>query len=296
MGDPQVFLVRRDEKDYRESLSRRYRRPHRGVRVAREVGADLGVRCDAALVLAPAGAAISGRTAAELWNLPVPARFRGSTDQRPQLMAPVLAGGSTVDVAGIECRLCLLPPWQVTMLAGRAVTTPARTFLDLAAVLELADLVAVGDVILRRRLATPGELMRVLDWASRRRGVRRARKALPLLSTRSRSPQESRLRAMLAMEELPAPEPNAQVHDERGGFLAEGDLVWRKYRVMIEYDGQVHLGETQRRKDAARRNDLLMAGWLLLVYTADVLATRPARIVSDVSDALRSRGWRGTWT
>jgi len=76
------------------------------------------------------------------------------------------------------------------------------------------------------------------------------------------------------------------VHDGHGGFLAEGDLVWRELKVMAEYDGAVHLGERQRRKDAARRNQLVQEGWVVLVYTADVLARHPERILHDLARAL----------
>ena len=281
--------VRRADPQYRRYRSPRLRAPLRGVRVDAAVPPDLGVRCDAALLLAPAGAALSGRTAAQLYELPLPARFPGSDDPRPQLMAAV--GGSTVDVEGLECRLCLLPAEHVWNWAGRRVTSPARTFLDLGAVLGVPDLVAVGDVVLRRGLATKDELAAVVGWAGRRRGVRTARRARELLDARGRSPQESRLRARICLSPLPDPEPNAVVHDRHGGFLAEGDLVWRAYRVLVEYDGAVHLDERQRRKDAVRRNQLAQAGWLVLVYTADVHARHPDRILHEIRTALMSRGW-----
>ena len=291
---PQVFRARRGNPGYKRTLSRRYRRPHRGVRVDAAAAEDFLVRCDAALAAAPPGAALSGRTAATLYALPLPRRFPGALDARPQLMAA--CGGPTVDVAGIECRLCVLPPEHTRVYGGLLVTTPARTFLDLAAVLSLPDLVAVADVIVARHLATEDELRALVAWAGRRRGVRAARDALRLLDPRSKSPQESRLRVLLALASLPVPEPNAYIVDAAGGFVAEGDLVWREYKVLVEYDGAVHLDEAQRRKDAARRNQLVREGWILLVYTADVLGRWPGRIVADVQDALLARGWRPSRT
>lgn len=270
--------------------SRRYVRLHRSIHVDRAADLDLALRCDAALAIAPPGAALSGRTATQLYELPLPNRYPGSTDVRPQLMADA-ALPRTVDVEGLECRLCRLPAEHVRVWRGRQVTSPARTFLDLAVVLDVIDLVAVGDAILARGLATRQELAAVVGWAQRRRGVRAARAALELLDPRVRSPQESRLRARILLAGLPVPEVNAIVLDAHGEFLAEGDLVWRRWRILVEYDGAVHLSERQRRRDAVRRNQLLMEGWLQLVYTSDVLARHPERIYDDILAALRSRGW-----
>lgn len=291
MDLPDVFGVRTSDPYYQRSRSAAFTRPHRGVRIAAGAAPDLLRSCRAALVVAPPGAAVSGRTAATAYELPLPARYPGYADVRAQVTTPVAAGGPTMDHAGIECRLCLLPEEHVTCWAGIRVTTPARTYLDLAADLALADLVAIGDVILRRRLATVEELRAVVDWARRRRGVATARTGLGLLDERSRSPQESRLRVQLLLAKLPPPEVNAVVLDHLGGFLAEGDLVWRAQRVLVEYDGEVHRSERQRRKDAVRRNQLLREGWIHLVYTADALVRHPDRMVAEVAAALRSRGW-----
>ena len=290
---PQVFRARRGNPGYKRTLSRRYRRPHRGVRVDAAAAEDFLVRCDAALAAAPPGAALSGRTAATC--TPCPCRAASPAARRPAPADGCLRR-SHVDVAGIECRLCVLPPEHTRVYGGLLVTTPARTFLDLAAVLSLPDLVAVADVIVARHLATEDELRALVAWAGRRRGVRAARDALRLLDPRSKSPQESRLRVLLALASLPVPEPNAYIVDAAGGFVAEGDLVWREYKVLVEYDGAVHLDEAQRRKDAARRNQLVREGWILLVYTADVLGRWPGRIVADVQDALLARGWRPSRT
>lgn len=330
--------------------SRAFAAPLWGVRASGGTG-DLPTLADAALLLAPNGSAISGRAAAQLYGLPLPAprrhhdaarqrdtddvpveRSSGAVGQsfadppvprpddgpgaakagrdsrgrrtavarstlwavtpyaRPEPVEVTVdsRGGSTTDVRGVRWRLCALPREHTAIWQGRRLTSPERTFLDLAQVLELVDLVAVGDVILRRRLAAREDLAAMLAWAHRRRGVRRARRALELLDPKSRSPQESRVRAELAEAGLPTPEVCAIILDSQGGFLAEGDLVWRGYKVLVEYDGEVHLDERVRRKDAVRRNQVAQEGWLHLVYTADVPRTR---IVSEVAAALASRGW-----
>jgi hypothetical protein len=290
MDLPDVFAVHAADPHYSRSRSASFVRPHRGVRIAADAAPDLRRSCRAALLTAPPGSAVSGRTAATVCGFPLPPRYPGCNDTRVQVTAPAVSGGPTLDSAGIECRLCLLPPEHVTCWDGILVTTPARTYLDLAADLGLADLVAIGDVILRRRLTDLDGLRTVVAWARRRRGVGTARTGLGLLDARTRSPQESRLRVRLALAKLPPPEVNAVVLDRFGGFLGEGDLVWRAQKVLVDYDGEVHRSEQQRRKDAVRRNQLQREGWLVLVYTADVLARHPDRIVAEIAAALRTRG------
>ena len=80
---PQVFRARRGNPGYKRTLSRRYRRPHRGVRVDAAAAEDFLVRCDAALAAAPPGAALSGRTAATVYALPLPRRFPARSTPGP---------------------------------------------------------------------------------------------------------------------------------------------------------------------------------------------------------------------
>lgn len=53
-----------------------------------------------------------------------------------------------------------------------------------------------------------------------------------------------------------------------GEWLARADMAWPRARLIVEYDGLVHITEEQRRKDAARRNILQDVGWTLIVFTA----------------------------
>ncbi len=87
------------------------------------------------------------------------------------------------------------------------------------------------------------------------------------------------------MRGLPKPECNVDVLDD-GGWLARPDMVWRRQRVVAEYDGIVHLPEEQRRKDALRRNLLQDAGWVIIVFTAADLKD-PDRMANFVRSALR---------
>ncbi len=167
---------------------------------------------------------------------------------------------------------------------GRTITRPSRTWVDCAELVPIEHLVAIGDNLLRRNLATVAEVNAVIRWAHGRRGVRSARQALPLLDPGSESPGESCARCVLVQRGVPKPECNIDLI-VGGEWLARPDMVWRRERVIAEYDGIVHLPEVQRRKDALRRNLLQDAGWKVIVFTAQDLKD-PERMVALVNSAL----------
>jgi very-short-patch-repair endonuclease len=89
------------------------------------------------------------------------------------------------------------------------------------------------------------------------------------------------------MEGVPRPSCNVDIVVD-GEWLARADLAWPAQHVIVEYDGIVHLDERQRRHDAARRNLLQDAGWLVIVFTARDL-NRPEAMAALVRSALRAR-------
>lgn len=173
------------------------------------------------------------------------------------------------------------------MRDGVWLTTPARTWLDCSALIPLPHLVAMGDSALRGNQASRAELDRLIRWAWGRRGVVSARRAVELLDPASESPGESLARIALVMGGVPAPVCNASVYDD-GEWIARVDMLWPDERVVVEYDGIVHLPESQRRHDAVRRNLLQQAGHLVIVFTARDLA-HPTDMCALVSSALRTR-------
>ena len=202
------------------------------------------------------------------------------------------AGDPVPDHRGLTVHTLQLPRWHVTTSALGATTSAARTFVDRAAELSLEDLVALGDAMLGRRMTTEEELATLIAWAERRPGVVRARRALGLLEPKAGSPMESRLRLLLVLAGLPRPEAGADVLDADGGWLARVDLLYREFRIVIEYDGRVHLGDRQRRADLRRRNLLTGAGYVVLHFTADDVLRHPHLVIDQVTQALRAAGCR----
>jgi len=262
----------------------RFVRPSRGVRLPAGSVASAGLLSEAALVVAPEHATLCDVAAARHWALPLPP-WIGLNVDRPIAVA-VPRGRVRQRRTGVRGRRLELPGDHLVTFHGLAVTTPARTWVDCGEFLPVPHLVAMGDAILRRRLADQAQLDAMLRWARGRRGVVAARTARPLLDPRSESAPESLVRCHMVLAGLPRPVCNLDIVED-GEWLARADLAWPDQRVIVEYDGNVHLDEARRRADAARRNLLQDRGWLVIVLTARDLA-HPHQMVALVRSALRS--------
>ncbi|MCU1514926.1 MAG: hypothetical protein JWO10_2016 [Microbacteriaceae bacterium] len=136
-----------------------------------------------------------------------------------------------------------------------------------AALLAVSELVVLGDALVRRRspLATVAELHSAI--VSGGRGVIRLRQAVKLIRPGVDSPRETLLRLLLGRAHLPEPEVNGLIVDGNGHFLALGDLVYREWRVVVEYDGEHHFASAEQvRHDLDRAERLVDAGWRVLRF------------------------------
>lgn len=178
-----------------------------------------------------------------------------------------------------------LPAEDVMTMWGLRLTTPERTFVDMASLLSFDYLVALGDAVLRLHHREPHRLLEVADRRLRYPGRGRARSAVTWLDARAESPRESLLRVMLRRAGLPRPEVNGVIRDAHGYFVARGDLVFRRERVVVEYDGEVHAPMDQRAKDADRRARLRAAGWIVVEIVGQDMH-RSDRVIARVRSAL----------
>lgn len=264
----------------------RFARPTRGVRLPAGVALTPRTKAAGVLTVAPDDATLTDVSAARDWALPLPPWL---SDDDVASVA-VARGGTRRRRAGVRGRRLTLPDDHLVRRDGLLITTPARTWLDCAAELRPQDVLAMGDAVLHRRLASQRELARMVRWGRGRRGVKAARMVLPWLDGRAESPPESSVRYFLLVAGIPRPECNLDIIED-GEWLARADLAWPEAKVIVEYDGAVHLPEEQRRYDAARRNLLQDRGWLVIVLTARDLG-RPHQMVEWVRSALASRGIR----
>jgi very-short-patch-repair endonuclease len=233
-------------------------------------------RCEAAALLAPPEAVLTGRSAAtalgvELARPADPVEF--VVDERYRF-GPI---------RGITVKRTVLTweDWQDWN--GIRIASTARLGLDLAARADLRGAVADLDEVLRGGLVDRTTLEKRLVRCHEH-GVVRARQAVDLADPRAQSRPESELRVLLALAGL-HPEPQVQVWDAAGP-VCWLDLAFREWRVGIAYDGQWHALRLQLRKDRRMINRLQALDWEIVFVTADDLYRHPESLLHTIHTAL----------
>jgi hypothetical protein len=263
--------------------TRRWAHPYRGVYVPTQDADDLLTRCAALALVLPPQARFSHGTAAGLYGSPLAATAEVHVSVPAGVSVPRSRTGVVVHQRTLDR--------EPLLVHGLALTRPEQTFLDLAVVLPLADLLVLGDHLVNR-WTTQAQLVAYLQARPGTRGVVRARETAALVRAGAGSPQESRLRLIIVRAGLPEPAVNVPVFDEVGGWIGSPDLGYGAYRIALQYEGDVHRSNPRRwRQDIARDEAFADAGWLVLRVTADDVA-RPSRLLHRLTRALVARGWR----
>ncbi|WP_345061974.1 hypothetical protein [Leifsonia kafniensis] len=241
----------------------------------------LAERCALFALRMPIASFFSHTTAAQLYGMPVP--YRLSLDPRVHIAVPAPARapharGLVGHALGVgEHELC-------TMVDGLRVTTPIRTWFDLAHALPLLDLVAAGDYLLHGEypMVEANDLVQALGTLRNRRIRRKLLRAADLLDPRAESAPESILRTLLMLAGIPVSRVNHSVTDRFGEFVARTDLIIDRYRVILEYQGDYHrTTKGQWRADMTRRARLEAEGWRVMELNADDL-TNPVELVRRI--------------
>jgi very-short-patch-repair endonuclease len=208
------------------------------------------------------GAALSHRSAAELWGL------RPASDGPVDVTLPGDGGRKRRRGIRVHRSITLLPA-HVTLRSGIPVTTLARTIADL------------------RQLAARRTVSGGLSPRELRRAVRQADVlGLPLghhdQSDRTRSDLERDFLRLCRRNGLPAPEVNVRI----GRHLV--DFLWRNSWLVVETDGyRYHRGRQAFEDDRARDLDLRERGYEVIRLTGRQVADEPRRVAEAVSAALR---------
>jgi hypothetical protein len=270
--------------------------PYSGVRLASVVDLDFTSRCAALDLRLQSSTGFSHLTAARLWGVPLAEPFSPAEPLHVTTVLPAtrprLRGvcGHTAAVGTTFCSR-----------TGLRVTDPATTWLALASVLSLDELVVAGDhFVLTSRKPTPGERRPYVDLEalgeavdrSRGRHVRKAREAFALVRDGAESRQETRLRLAMLRRGLPEPDLNVDVFDARGRWLGRGDMVYPKWRVIVEYDGDQHRTDArQYDRDITRHDDFTAAGYRHVRVRRFGMGSGPASGAARAEAALRAAGW-----
>jgi very-short-patch-repair endonuclease len=182
-------------------------------------------------------------------------------------------------------------PGLVRPLDGLPVASPWETWAQLARSLSVTDLVVAGEALLAKDRPDRHRMLERLQEVAAdpdRPFHRRLQTAAVLLRVDSRSAGETRFRLLLTRSGLPEPRINLRIYDASGSFVGEGDLVYEKERVLIDYEGDVHRERKQFRKDIGRVEDFTDAGWRVIRATGDDL-TSPMRKLGIIRRALDER-------
>lgn len=245
------------------------------------------------------GTVCSVPTAAVLWGCPLPFELQ----HQPLVHLLRWDGGNRPVRKGVAGHRVQLDPSDVAAVDGIPVTGPARSWLDLAPLLPLDDLVAAADYFICRQSRSFGHHRAALcsldDLCSQvarnpgARGIRNARLALELARVGADSVPETKLRLALGRRKLPAAELRFVVCDPTGWELAWPDLAYPRYKVAVNYDGAHHLTAAQKESDIRREESLSALGWTSVTITAGhVKAVGFDGVVHRVRDALIRGGWR----
>ncbi|GAA1336984.1 hypothetical protein [Arthrobacter roseus] len=191
---------------------------------------------------------------------------------------------------------------EITTVDGIRVTTRERTWLDLAEMLSVDELVVVVDQLIRvPRLiyegrydpyCTKADLQAMIDRHPGKRGIRTARASLELGRVGSDSPPETMLRLALDRAGLPTPQLNVAIVDPSSIKHHEPDISYADYLVCVEYEGAGHNEERQVDRDIGREERCRDLGWTEVRISKRHMANDARAAVIKVRDALIANGWR----
>jgi hypothetical protein len=248
-----------------------------------------------ALSAASPGAWISHVTAARLRCQLLPPWLSDSTElhlSKPRSLPSVRR-------KGVFGHTVLALENETECVDGIYLSTRTRTWLDMARVLPLPDLVCMGDELIRtprsvfegrtEPYATLAGLRVLLGRHPNLQGIVRAREALDLMRVGADSAPESLLRLAITSAGLPEPELQVRLRARDPGSPS-ADLGYRHRRLAIQYDGEHHLGDAQVRSDRRRNKAFESAGWRVLIFDKDDHADDFRRAVGEIRRALRN-GW-----
>jgi very-short-patch-repair endonuclease len=249
---------------------------HRGVyRVAHRAPAPLAKEMAAALASGP-GALVSHRSAAAVWDmLPYPAAgdvWITNTSERG-------VGRTGVRVA----RTRALEPTDVRFTGWLPLTSPARTLLDIAGIVEDHRFESAVAEAQARRLVTETDLRAQVGRSNGRRGAAPLRLLLDRAAPPARTKREAELRMLRLIRAAGLPEP--LVNQRAGRF--EVDFYWPDHALVAEFDSyEFHTDIRAFRRDRERSNELQLMGIRVLRFTWYHLTRTPRGLEARLREAL----------
>ena len=258
-------------------------RSFHGIRSAGLDLDDVRGRCHAFQAVLRENECFSHTTAAMVMRLPLPPRL----DHARPIHVTTVNGSTRRGRGVIGHHSHEAVPTQ--MWDGIRITTPVRTWIDLAALIDTTDLVVVGDALVagEHPLCTVEDLARELREADGRRGITSGRCAVEMIRVGVDSPMETRLRLVLVDGGLPEPLVNMRYYDAYGSYLGKADLSYPQWRIVIEYEGDGHRSDPdQFNEDIRRRERFESAGWSVVRVAKAGVFDHPDETIRVVRDRI----------
>jgi very-short-patch-repair endonuclease len=264
----------------RRIRARRLHPIHRGVYLVGHPVPVHGAREMAAVLACGAGAVVSHRSAANLWQLlPYPAN--------PPPVDITVAGRDAGVRRGIRAHRVRTLDQRDTRRVGRVpATSAARTLLDLAGVLPTSELERAIAEAQVRRLVRKRDLADQLERNPGRPGTRALRRLLDVEGgpAFTRSKAERRMLRLVRAAELPVPRVNSRL--ER----YEVDFLWPDHKLVVEFDSfRFHSPRARFERDRERDAVLAAAGYTVIRVTWRQLVDAPEAVAARIAAALAVR-------
>lgn len=258
--------------EHRLAVGRLHRLIRGAYLVGHEVPPALAIETAWLLTCGPL-AVLSHLTAAVIWEI---CRFengithvsvtRPGPRERPGLMVHRVSALDATDLRRVE---------------GLALTSPARTLVDLASVLPAGPLADALERARVRRLVTTADVLAALDRAPGKSGAPTLRRLLDEQPTMTRSKAERALLDLVTRGGLPRPQTNVRVAGH------EVDTLWRSERLIVEVDGYAfHSHREAFERDRRRDAELQAAGYRVLRVTWRRIASEPESLLVTLAQAL----------
>lgn len=211
-------------------------------------------------------AAACGRLAARVWQLPLIDDDDPATGACEHLIDDVAVDRHIAPQTYDKRRLIPRQPRLgrsdlVRLSSGLWLTTPLRTLVDCAALLQPEALVCAMDAALHREQVSTVALELAAHARGGARGAPTLRNAVERADGRAESPAET-LARLLLLPVLPGFEPQVRLLDAAARVVARFDLADRAVRLAVESDGvRGHAGAQMVAKDRRRDRRSEALGW-----------------------------------
>ena len=259
--------------------------PFHGVHVPATIDLEIEALCAALATRVPTHAFFCGPTAAAIYGIPLPRRIELAYTTHVAVPAPATAPVGR----GITGHSFRVADGEICVVNGLRMSTPARVWCELSAILSLDELIAAGDYLIHheRRLSSRLELAELVQRFPARKGRISRHAALTELHDRSESPRETRLRLLCTRAHLPGLSVILKIRTS-GGFDHRADLAFPVSKVIIEYQSRFHDSPDQQVKDRTRRSRLQADGWLILEVSSEDLRN-PGELLARIMRTVAAR-------